>query len=157
MTRFFLVFLLSSTLTIASENSVLPDVESQIRELSAAREQWRARDPKQSYSFNYVRNCYCPLFGRTIRVEVEFGQIVSFQIVEDLDSSVEKEQFADLIRTIPDLFDEVLKLIEKNIAAGTVLEVKYDEAFGHPSHIKWRNPNDAHSDFALEVSNVAFK
>lgn len=129
----------------------------QLQRLSEARHLWQATTPiNQDYDFSYERSCYCPLHGQVISIRVRGGEITDFSLSKQSLSSANKEMFAPLVRTVPDLFDEVLSLIEHSLVEGTRLEVTYDRDYGHPSRIEWTSAeNDGHHGrFTLRIVGV---
>ena len=129
----------------------------QLQRLSEARHLWRATTPiNPDYDFSYERSCYCPMHGHVISVRVRGGEMTDFSLSKQSLSPANKERLAPLVRTVPDLFDEVLSLIEQSLVEGTRLEVTYDRGYGYPNRIQWTSAeNDGHHGmFTLRIVDV---
>ena len=129
------------------------EVQSQIVELAAAREKWLAHAAGQRYSFDFERNCFCLFPGRQWHVEVR-GSVTSFALVDDLEPKSDQVRDAWLIPTIPEIHDDILRKIEKNLSRSATLRVEYDKRLGYPTLIDWNAYPGGDDYLIMKISNV---
>lgn len=131
-----------------------------LRDLYEARQLWDSVAYSRPYSFEYKRECYCPLHGNNISVTVDWaGEVKYFSLSNQSLTDETTSILGPLIRTIPGLLTEVLGLIEDSLEGGTELKVEYDRDFGFPKRIEWESAqNDGHHGrFSLEVLEFDFE
>lgn len=157
--RIGLVFLLVLAACSAGDRSELMAGHA-LRDLFDARQRWESVSYSKPYTFVYKRECYCALHGNDISVVVDWaGEVKRFSLSNQSLTEETTRIFSPLIRTIPDLFNEALGLIEDSLEEGTELKVEYDAEYGVPKRIDWKSAkNDGHSGSStLEVLEFGFE
>lgn len=148
-----LAVLLSASACSPEAPSKSDEVRSQIVELASARKKWLAYGGGQQYSFEFERSCFCPFYGRLWHVEVR-GTVANFYLVDDREPRSEMERDAWLIPTIPELHDDILRMIERNLSSSATLGVQYHEQFGYPTLVEWNAYPGGDDYLTLRISNV---
>jgi hypothetical protein len=64
------------------------------------------------------------------------------------------ERDAWLIPTIPELHDDILRMIERNLSSSATLGVQYHEQFGYPTLVEWNAYPGGDDYLTLRISNV---
>lgn len=129
------------------------EIEAQISELANARNCWaltRTRD----YSFDLQTKCFLACYG-PVTVDVSLGDVVSVTPHEGVTSY--RDEFIGSVPRIGDLFDRVLRYIERSSQDGVELEVTFDSGYGYPRSIVFRNNNLTDTYFEAIVENVRMK
>jgi hypothetical protein len=129
------------------------ELEEQISELAKARQCWgmtRTRD----YSFDLQTKCFGACYG-PVTVEVTLGDVVSVTPHEGVTSY--RDSFLGQVPRIGELFDRILRYIERSSQDGVELEVTYDSVYGYPRSIVFRNNNVTDTYFEATVENVKMK
>ena len=132
------------------------EVLSQIVELASAREKWLAHGGGQQYSFEFERSCFCNFPGRRWHVEVR-GTVAEFYLVDDREPRSDRERDAWLIPTIPEIHDDILRMIERNLSDKASLNVQYHKQFGYPTLIEWNAFPGGDDYLTLRISNVIIR
>ena len=125
-------------------------LETQLSDLVNAKNLWTNSANYQAYSFEYVRHCFCLSSGQRIRVSVENGTIVALDSIGE-DASLPRLD-SDSFRTIPDMFQLILDLVESDLKDGASLQVEYDSEYGYPTIIEYDSRRGSDSAVRIELS-----
>jgi len=125
-------------------------IDKQISDLAAARECW-GLSLSIEYSFDLEKKCFVGCYG-PVTIDVSLDEVVSVTPHDGVKSN--RGEFIEFVPRIEDLFDKVLRYIERSSQDGIELDVTYDTDYGYPRSIVFRNSNLTDSNFETIVGNV---
>ena len=135
-------------------NGCTSSLDKSVTELVESKNIWVKSAPSGSYSFVYLRKCFCALDNQRISIRVNNGKLVSASLLEDVDTPISVSSFS----TIRELFDFILEGIKKQERDNNVeIKVLYDKSLGYPKQISYRKLNVTDGFTSIYISEVAIQ